>query len=188
MAHKANHKKDNSTNYLKYILIAVIILAAGYFVYDYFGKKNDNKYKVKTNEEQLSNIKEPQFEKHGELEFLKKDGKTVISKIDIEIADDDAKTQQGLMYRKSMEENHGMLFIFPIAQEHSFWMKNTIISLDIIFTDKDKKIIKIHKSTTPHSTKSLPSGGPTLYVVEVIAGYTDKYGISEGDVINFTRK
>ncbi|MBI5402202.1 MAG: DUF192 domain-containing protein [Ignavibacteriae bacterium] len=188
MVQKAKKGKNNSANYLKYILIAVVILVAAYFIYDNIGKKSDNKYVVKTNEEQLNNIKEPQFEKQGELEFIKKDKKTVISKIDIEIADNDAKTQQGLMYRKSMEENRGMLFIFPIAQEHSFWMKNTFISLDIIFSDKDKKIVKIHKSTTPQSTKSLPSGSPTLYVVEVIAGYTDKYRIAEGDMINFTRK
>lgn len=188
MAQKAKKGKDNSVNYLKYFLIAVIVLVAAYFVYDYYSKKNDNKYKVKTNEDQLNNVKEPQFEKQGELEFIKKDTKAIISKIEIEIADNDAKTQQGLMHRKSMDENRGMLFIFPIAQEHAFWMKNTLISLDIIFTDKDKKIIKIHKSTTPHSTKSLPSGSPTMFVVEVNAGYTDKYGVSEGDLINFTRK
>jgi uncharacterized protein len=188
MAQKANVKKNNSNNYLKYILIALIIIIAGYFTFDYFKDKNENKYKVKTSEDLLNNVKEPQFVKQGELEFLKKDNKNVISKIDIEIADDDAKSQQGLMYRKSMEENRGMLFIFLKPAVHAFWMKNTLISLDIIFIDENKKIIKIHKHTTPLSTKDLPSGGPTLYVVEVNAGYTDKYGISEGDFVNFTKQ
>lgn len=183
-------KKTNksSTNSLKYILIAIIVVIAVYFVYDYFNKKNDGNYKVKSNEEQINSVKEPQFVKQGELEFLKKDSKSVLSKIDIEIADNEAKTMQGLMYRKSMEDNRGMLFIFPKEEEHSFWMKNTLISLDIIFVNANKKIIKIHKSTTPLSTKSLPSGGPTIYVVEVNAGYTDKYGISEGDMINYTKQ
>lgn len=188
MAQKSKVKKDNSTNYLRYILIALIIAIAAYFTYDYYKGKNENKYVVKSNEDLLNNVKEPQFVKQGELEFLKKDTKKVISKIDIEIADDDAKTQQGLMYRKSMEENRGMLFIFKKASAHSFWMKNTLISLDIIFTDENSKIIKIHKNTTPLSTKDLPSGAPTLYVVEVIAGYTDKFGINEGDFINFTKQ
>jgi uncharacterized protein len=188
MAHKANPKKDKPANYLLYILIAIIVLIAGYFTYNYFSNKNDNKYKVKTNEDLLKEKPEPQFVKQGELEFLKKDTKAVISKIDIEIADNDEKSQQGLMYRKSMDENRGMLFVFPKAAPHSFWMKNTLISLDIIFVDENKKVIKIHKHTTPLSTKDLPSGGPTLYVVEVIAGYTDKYGIVEGDLINYTKQ
>jgi uncharacterized protein len=188
MAQKSNAKQDSTTNYLKYILIAIIIIIAGYFIFNYFKDKNDNKYKVKTNEDLLNNVKEPQFVKQGELEFIKKDNKSVICKIDIEIADDDAKSQQGLMYRKSMEENRGMLFVFQKPAAHSFWMKNTLISLDIIFIDENKKIIKIHKHTTPLSTKDLPSGGPTLYVVEVNAGYSDKFGINEGDFVNFTKQ
>jgi uncharacterized protein len=188
MAQKSKTKQDNTTNYLKYILIVLIVAIAAYFIYDYYKDKNENRYKVKTNEEQLKDKQEPQFVKQGELEFIKKDIKNIISKIDIEIADNDEKAQQGLMYRKSMDENRGMLFIFPKPAVHSFWMKNTLISLDIIFIDENKKIIKIHKSTTPLSTKDLPSGGPTLYVVEVNAGYTDKFSIKEGDLINFRKQ
>ncbi|MCX6165426.1 MAG: DUF192 domain-containing protein [Ignavibacteriae bacterium] len=188
MTEKPKTNNVSNNNFLKYILIVLIVAIAAYFVFNYFSDKKENNYKVKSNDELLNNVKEPQFIKQGELEFLKKDNKTVISKIDIEIADNEAKTMQGLMYRKSMEENRGMIFIFLKAEEHAFWMKNTLISLDIIFIDANKKIIKIHKHTTPQSTKSLPSGGPTLYVVEVNAGYTDKFGINEGDMINFTRQ
>jgi hypothetical protein len=188
MPSKPQVHKSNNNNLLKYILVALIVIIAGYFIFNYFSDKKDNNYKVKSNEELLNNVKEPQFVKQGELEFLKKDNKSVISKIDIEIADNEPKTMQGLMYRKSMDENRGMLFVFPKAEEHSFWMKNTLISLDIIFIDANNKIIKIHKHTTPQSTKGLPSGGPTLFVVEVNAGYTDKFGISEGDMVNFTRQ
>jgi uncharacterized protein len=188
MAKISKVKQDNSSKYLKYILLLLIIAVAAYFTYDYFKSKNENKYKVKNSEDLLKDKPEPQFVKQGELVFLKKDNRTIISKIDIEIADEEAKTQQGLMYRKSMDENRGMLFIFPKPATHAFWMKNTLISLDIIFLDENKKIIKIHKHTTPQSLKDLPSGGPTLYTVEVNAGYTDKYGISEGDMVNFTRQ
>lgn len=187
MAEKARTNKSN-INYPKYILVVLIVAIGAYFIYDYYIKEKESTYTVKSNDESLKNMQEPKFVKQGELEFLKKGGKNVISKIDIEIADNEPKTMQGLMHRKSMEESHGMLFIFPIAEEHSFWMKNTLISLDIIFVDVNRKIIKIHKNTTPMSTKSLPSGGPTLYVVEVNAGYTDKYGINEGDYINFTKQ
>lgn len=188
MAEKPKTNKVNSNNYLKYFLIVLIVAIAAYLIFNYFNDNKENNYKVKSNEDLINNVKEPQFVKQGELEFIKKDKKSVISKIDIEIADNEAKTMQGLMYRKSMDENRGMIFIFLNAEEHSFWMKNTLISLDIIFVDANKKIIKIHKHTTPLSTKSLPSGGPTLYVVEVNAGYTDKFGINEGDMINFTRQ
>lgn len=184
----AKLKKTKKSNSLSYVIWTLVILIIAYFIFNNMSNKDDNKYTVKSTEEQLNNVKEPQFVKQGELEFLKKDNKSVISKIDIEVADNEAKTMQGLMYRKSMDENRGMIFVFPVAEEHSFWMKNTLMSLDIIFIDTAKKIIKIHKNTTPLSTKSLPSGGPTLYVVEVNAGYTEKFGITEGDYINFTKQ
>jgi len=94
----------------------------------------------------------------------------------------------GLMFRKSMEDTKGMLFIFDKTDMHSFWMKNTIMSLDILFVNEDKEIVKIHKNTKPYSTESLPSGKPAIYVVEVIAGFTDKYGVKEGDKIEFVKQ
>ena len=66
-------------------------------------------------------------------------------------------------------------------------MKNTLMSLDIIFIDSSKRILNMYKNTTIRSTKSLPSLGPVLYVVEVIAGFTDKFGIKEGDKIRFKK-
>ena len=137
--------------------------------------------------EKIKNIKEPVFKKEGELEFLKSDGKTEIRKIDIEIADIDDERMQGLMYRKSMDDNKGMLFIFGREEPQSFWMKNTVMSLDIMYADSEKKIVKIYKNTTPFSETSLPSGKPALYVVEVAAGYSDRYGIKEGDMINYQK-
>ncbi|KUO61199.1 hypothetical protein APF79_13730 [bacterium BRH_c32] len=126
------------------------------------------------------------FEKQGELSFYTQENK-ILKQIDIQIADDDSERATGLMFRDKMEENQGMLFIFPIQTYQSFWMKNTIIPLDIMFVTSDFEIIKIHKNTTPYSEESYPSIKPAMYVVEVIGGFTDKYNINEGDKIAYRR-
>jgi hypothetical protein len=118
--------------------------------------------------------------------LLKKDGKTIVTKIDIEIADNTPERMQGLMFRKSMDENKGMLFIFQDYEVRGFYMKNTIIPLDIIFLDSVKQVLKIYKNTTPFSERTLESGMPAKYVVEVNAGYTNKHGIKDGDRIKFS--
>jgi uncharacterized membrane protein (UPF0127 family) len=184
-----NSQKQPESGHYKYVLLSVVVLVIGYFIITsiFYKDKVVAPVKVKDPNEQYKDIKEPQFVKQGELEFLKKEGKTVIKKIDIEIADNEDKAEQGLMYRKSMEEDRGMLFIFQKAEDHSFWMKNTLMSLDIIFIDSSKRILNMYKNTTIRSTKSLPSLGPVLYVVEVIAGFTDKFGIKEGDKIRFKK-
>lgn len=177
-----------TSEFTKYILIAALIVA-GYLVY-YFAIKTDDAvvYKPYDPQEKFKNIKEPQFQKEGELEFISKDGKAVLKKIEIEIADHDNERMQGLMYRKSMDDGKGMLFIFPKVEPQSFWMKNTIMHLDIIYVNSQKEIEKIYKNTTPFSEASIPSEKPVLYVVEVQSGFTDKYNIKEGDKIEFTKQ
>lgn len=178
---------QSNSSFYRFVFIAVIIFVAAYFIYlFFFDDKNENEYRLSTDKtESFKDIREPQFKKEGDLEFLKKDGKTVISKIDIEIADNIPERMQGLMYRKSMDENKGMLFVFQEYEQQGFYMRNTIIPLDIIFLDSSNQVIKIHKNTTPFSETTLPSGKPSMYVVEVNAGYTDKYGIKDGDKIKF---
>jgi len=180
-------KPQNNSSFYRFVFIAVIIFVAAYFIYlSFFDDKNENEYRLSTDKtESFKDVQEPQFKKEGELEFLKKDGKTVISKIDIEIADNAPERMQGLMYRKSMDENIGMLFVFQEYEQQGFFMRNTIIPLDIIFLDSSKQIIKIHKNTVPFSETTLPSGKPSMYVVEVNAGYTDKYSIRERNKIKF---
>jgi len=184
---KKTSKKNNSSFY-RFVFIAVAVFVLLYILYlSFFDDTNKREYNLSTDKtEQFNNIKEPQFVKEGELEFLNKDGKTTISKIDVEIADNTPERMQGLMYRKSMDENRGMLFIFQNNEQRGFYMKNTIIPLDIIFLDSAKQVLKIHKNTTPFSERTLESGVPAKYVVEVNAGYTDRYGIKEGDRIKFS--
>jgi hypothetical protein len=126
------------------------------------------------------------FVKEGELRFL--DSRDNLrSFIDIEIADDEASRSQGLMYRDSMAENQGMLFVFADEAERSFWMENTILPLDIVYIDARNKIITIQKNTVPYSRDSIPSNGPAKYVVEVNSGYCDRHSIRVGDHIDWKR-
>ncbi|HEY5123053.1 MAG TPA: DUF192 domain-containing protein [Ignavibacteria bacterium] len=185
-----NNKKESG--YGKFIFLGVLILIVGYFAITYFlddrGKGKLNKDVNTTTTTQKTEVSEPQFRKQGELKFLSSNGKKEIRKIDVEFADKDSARMMGLMYRKSMEDTKGMLFIFETSEPHAFWMKNTIMFLDIIFVNENKEIVKIHKNTQPYSEKSLPSEKPSMYVVEVIAGFCEKYGVKEGDKIEFTKQ
>jgi uncharacterized protein len=125
------------------------------------------------------------FKHEGELTFFDTSG-TAIKKIDIEIADSEYERQLGLMFRTQMNEDQGMLFIFPYQSMQSFWMRNTKLSLDILFVNSQKKIVTIHKGTDILSDQSYPSTQPAVYVVEVIAGFTEKYNVKEGDSINWS--
>ena len=127
----------------------------------------------------------PIFRKDGELRFLNNRTNEVITTIDIEVAGDDAAKEQGLMYRDSMAENAGMLFLMGTEELQAFWMKNTIIPLDILFVDSDRRIVSISRNCKPYSLEQIPSGKPALYVVEVNAGYAKKHGIEVGDMISF---
>jgi uncharacterized membrane protein (UPF0127 family) len=183
----SNTPQKNNSSFYRFVFIAVIVLIAGYIIFiSFFDNNSNNEYRLSTDKtDQFDNIEEPQFKKEGELEFLKKDGKTFVSKIDIEIADNTQERMQGLMYRKEMDEDKGMLFIFQEYEQQGFYMKNTIMPLDIIFLDSTKQIIKIFKNTIPFSEKTIPSGKPAMYVVEVNAGYTDRNGVEVGDKVEY---
>lgn len=129
----------------------------------------------------------PAFKKEGELTFYNFKTDSTINTIDIEIADGPYETERGLMYRTTMKENRGMLFIMEKVKPQYFWMKNTYISLDIIFLDKNLKIVTIQKYTQPLSEYSIPSDFPAKYVIETNAGFCDKFGIVEGDFVKFKR-
>ena len=86
-----------------------------------------------------------------------------------------------------MAENRAMLFVFSDSQERSFWMKNTIMPLDIIYVNAKKQIITTQKNAVPYSEDSVPSNGPAQYVVEVNAGFCDRHSIKPGDHIEWQR-
>ncbi len=128
---------------------------------------------------------EPKFQKEGELYFQSATGGKAISKIDIEKADTDNDRQLGLMFRKSMPEDQGMLFLFETSEQQGFWMRNTFISLDIMFVDENGIITTIHENAKTLNDNSLPSNGPAKYVVEVNGGYAQRHGIKVGDKISW---
>ncbi len=143
--------------------------------------------KDNTSSENKSLTKEITFTKEGELTLQKAVSDSTIAKLDIEIADDEYSTQTGLMYRHSMAENQGMLFVFNDSRQRSFYMKNTEIPLDIIYCNSEKKIVSIQKNAKPFDETSLPSDAASQYVLEVNAGLSDKWKLEKGDKIQFTK-
>ncbi|MFY0255891.1 DUF192 domain-containing protein [Chitinophaga sp. 30R24] len=125
------------------------------------------------------------FKQQGTLSFIAKSNADTLRKIDIQLAKTDQQRTDGLMYRKSMSDDQGMLFIFPDMEERAFWMKNTYISLDIIYIADNMEIVSIQKYATPLSEESLPSYKKAKYVLEVNGGFSDKYHISYGDKITY---
>jgi uncharacterized protein len=112
------------------------------------------------------------------LEIVTKTGVHVFS---VEMATTEQEKTTGLMYRKELAEGKGMLFDFTPEQEVAMLMKNTYISLDMIFIRSDGTILRIAENTEPLSTKIIPSRGLAKGVLEVIAGTAQKYGIQPGD-------
>lgn len=129
----------------------------------------------------------PVFKDEGQLVFLKKGTGQTITVINIQIADNDQERAQGLMWRASMPEDDGMLFIFDKQKILTFWMKNTYIPLDMVFADKTGKIVMIHAEAVPFSEASITSDQPAKYVVEVNGGFCARYGIKDGDSISYER-
>ena len=104
----------------------------------------------------------------------------------IEIADDEVERSRGLMFRESLDEMSGMLFIYPSPRVASFWMKNTLISLDMVFIDAEGRVASIAAETMPLSLKSVSSGVPVLTVLEIDGGDAERLGISVGDTVKWT--
>jgi uncharacterized membrane protein (UPF0127 family) len=102
----------------------------------------------------------------------------------VEIADTQAKHQLGLMFRDSMPADHGMIFIFADEAPRSFWMKNTRIPLDIMYFDKDLKLVGLSADTPPCKVSrcpAYPSIAPAKYVLELNAGIAASLGVGLGD-------
>ena len=119
-----------------------------------------------------------------EITFINSNNNEV--KITAEIANTPSERARGLMDRTFLEYDRGMLFVFDDDISRSFWMKNTYISLDIIFVDKNKRIIKIHRNTKPLDTTILyPSDSPAMYAIEVNGGWTELNNVNEGNKIYF---
>ncbi len=166
----------------KVIVTAVAILIGGgaIVVLQQSYNKQETSASTRTEQEAYG------FRKDGELRFVSPSGKNLVT-IAIEIAADEAAITIGLMNRKVVPEMHGMLFVFQNEEHRSFWMRNTYASLDIIFVNSNREIVALYPFTQPLSDTSYPSTKPAQYVVEVAAGFADRYGIEVGNRISWTR-
>ncbi len=129
------------------------------------------------------------FRIDGSLSFLRDrpDGGTdTLHTIAIEVADTDSTRTRGLMDRREIPPDTGMLFIFPTEAPQGFWMANTPHPLDIQYYGADSALVSVAANARPFSTENLPSGGPAQFVVEVAAGVTARLGLVAGDRITWT--
>lgn len=159
----------------KYLILSAF-LSCAFFT----SCKDDN------SSEKVIETEEIVFTKEGEATLLKASGDT-IKKLDIEIADNNYERQTGLMYRESMEEEQGMLFIYDKAAPRSFFMKNTYIPLDIIYFGADSTAVSLQENAKPEDETSLPSEKPAQFILEINAGLAKEWNFKVGDKIDFKR-
>ena len=113
-------------------------------------------------------------------------------RFDVEIADNDEERTRGLMFRESMDARHGMLFIFDETSPQAFWMRNTLIPLDIMYFDGDRRFVSAHYNvpTCKHGGErcpNYPSEGDARYVLELNAGVGAGLNLAPGDVIKLPK-
>ena len=118
---------------------------------------------------------------HAQLQTVEIASRTGVHVFAVEVAVTPEEQAKGLMFRRDLPEGRGMLFDFGREQLASFWMKNTYVSLDMIFIRADGRILRIAESTVPLSETLVHSGGPVRAVLEVVAGTARKLGIAPGD-------
>ena len=107
----------------------------------------------------------------------------------VELAQNDEQRTRGLMFRDHMERNHGMLFIHDAEGPVAYWMKNTLIPLDIFYFDSDRRLVSVSRNTPPcdlgNACPPYRSEGPALYVLELNAGIADRLHVKKGDKLAF---
>ncbi len=123
----------------------------------------------------------------GTLDFVYLDG-SVATSIFVEIADTPETQMKGLMGRHALADTHGMLFVFKNLKPRKFWMKDTPVPLDIIFVGSDGCVVHIAESTPPMSDQRVTSGEPVKYVVEVRAGFVERFNINNETCIQWQRR
>jgi len=101
----------------------------------------------------------------------------------VQVADDDPERSRGLMFVEEMANSAGMLFVFDPPRSVSFWMKNTLIPLDMIFTDRTGTVVHVHSNAVPGDLTPIPGGDDIYTVLEINGGLAERYGIAEGTVM-----
>lgn len=158
------------------LLIGALVLAVGFAVTFFSRGGLDNR---------LDTVVVADTVKLDTTKIMLKDMKHVFT---VEVARTDADRQRGLMFRKTLAPNRGMLFVFSDDAPRAFWMKNTLISLDMIFVDHDGTVVGVQRAVPCGSAGSAvdacpaySSGSPARYVIEVRAGTVKRLGLAVGD-------
>ena len=112
-----------------------------------------------------------------------KDGRNV--SFVVEVADTPSKREMGLQYRRDLAADRGMIFLFPAESQQSFWMKNTPLPLDMIFINRERKIVGIVEQTVPFSLDPRSVTAPSQFVLEINGGLAKRHAIKAGDAVRF---
>lgn len=123
---------------------------------------------------------------NNNLQIINGKNSEKIASFNVKIVSSKEDMEKGLMFVKKMPENHGMLFQFSQEQIITMWMKNTFISLDMIFIDKNNQIVTIAHSTTPLSQDIISSGSNSNKVLEINGGLSKKLKIKVGDIVKLS--
>ena len=107
-------------------------------------------------------------------------GTSGVQQFSVEVADDAAEQSQGLMFREKMASSAGMLFVFPKPKHAQFWMRNTLIPLDMIFADATGRVTRVHANAIPHDETPIDGGEGVAFVLEINGGLAARMGIAEG--------
>ena len=105
----------------------------------------------------------------------------------VEVAERYADRMRGLMYRRSLSDQQGMIFLFERRQDHRFWMRNTCLSLDMLYIDDDGLIVGIQENVPTLNDHTYSVGCPSRYVLEVPAGWARRTGVRPGQFVQFDR-
>jgi uncharacterized membrane protein (UPF0127 family) len=159
-----------------FVILATLVFASGH------SASKNMEQKTESQERNRSVI----FRKKGTLIFINRILHEISKRIEIEVADSASEKNQGLMNRTSMPDSRGMLFVLERFGPRSMWMKNTHIPLDVIYVNDNYEVISIQKYNKPLSTKSIISRKDAMYMIEVSAGFCDRYQIREGDRVRFS--
>ena len=161
------------TRYIALFLLAIMIAACG------------NESSSRATEYAEENFPPIPFRDDGDLTFFR--GGEEIVTIDIEIAESDSARIRGLMQRPSLPEKSGMLFLFERETMQIFHMSNTPLALDLLFTGSDSAVVDIDKYNRPFTSTLIRSDAPAQYVIEVPAGFADRYGLVAGERVYWIR-
>jgi uncharacterized membrane protein (UPF0127 family) len=107
-------------------------------------------------------------------------------RVRVEVAASPREREQGLMHRRHLDPDAGMLFVYPFDSVQSFWMKNTYIPLDLLFIGNNRRIMGMVENTKPLSLERLQVDAPSRFILEVNAGFVKKHGIREGSRVRFS--